>query len=136
VRARIFGEAENVLDLIVVAHEMDLIVEDELARKPVRPLSGGFRLGCFGGRDIENRAKHVIQRNKGSRHAAAAAQKLSAVHPELTGAGLAKIFEPFLELSLAPRLRQGIELAIRHNSSWHGRFEIQSLGRLGLLDGR
>ena len=49
VRARIFGETENVLDFVVVPHEMNLIVEDELSRKPVRPLGGGFRLGGFGG---------------------------------------------------------------------------------------
>ena len=47
--ARIFGEAENVLDLVVVPHEMDLVIEDELSCKPVRPLGGGFRLGRFGG---------------------------------------------------------------------------------------
>ena len=45
----IFGETENVLDFVVVAHEMNLVVKDELPRKPVCPLGGGFRLGCFGG---------------------------------------------------------------------------------------
>jgi hypothetical protein len=45
----IFGETENVLDLVVVAHEMNLVIEDELSCKPVHPLGGGFRLGGFGG---------------------------------------------------------------------------------------
>ena len=33
---------------VVVPHEMNLIIEDELSCKPVCPLSGCFRLGCFG----------------------------------------------------------------------------------------
>ena len=45
----IFDETENVLDLVVVPHEMNLIVEDKLSGKPIRPLGGGFRLGRFGG---------------------------------------------------------------------------------------
>ena len=130
----IFGETENVLDLVVVPHEMNLIIEDELSCKPARPLGGGVRLGCFGERDIENRAKHVIQRDEGSRHAAAGVQKLSAVHAELAGTRLGKIFEPFLELSLAVRLRQRIELAVRHHSSRYRRFEVQPLRWLGLRE--
>src|SRR5271165_4232411 len=130
----ILGEAENILDLVVVPHEMNLIVEDELSCKPVRPLGGGFGLGRFGGRDDEDRSKHVVQRDKGSRHAATGAEKLAAVHPEPPGTALGKIFEPILELSLAVRLRQRIELAVGHHSSGHGRFEVQRLGRLGLRE--
>src|SRR6202040_2339889 len=132
--AGIFGEAHNILDFVVVPHEMNLIIEDELSRKPVCPLGGGFRLGPFGARDIEDRPKHVIQRHKRRRHAAAGAQKLAAVHPELAGAGLGKVFEPFLELSLAPGLRQRIELAVRHHSRGHRRFEVQLLRWLGLRE--
>jgi hypothetical protein len=59
---------------------------------------------------------------------------LAAVHPKLAGISLGKFFEPFLKLSLALRLRQGIELAVRHHSSGHRRSEVQSLGRFGLRE--
>src|SRR5437868_5952266 len=130
----IFGETENVLDLVVVPHKMNLIIQDELSCKPVRPLGGCFRLGCFGRRDVEDGSKHIIQRDKRSRHAAAGAEELAAVHPEFPGTVLGKVFESFLELSLAVRLRQRIELTVRHHSSGYWRFEVQAFSRFGLRE--
>ena len=99
---------------------MDLIIEDELPRKPVRPLGGGFGLGRLGGRDIEIGPNTSFSATKAAAMPQAGAQKMPAVHPELAGAGLGKILEPFLELSLGARLRQGVELAVRHHSSGTG----------------
>ena len=63
----------------VVAHEMGLHIEDELAGEALRPCLGQLGFARLGRRDLEDVAVDLVHRDEGRRHAAARAEELPAV---------------------------------------------------------
>ena len=82
-RAGIFGEAENVLDLVVVAHEMDLVVEDELTRQCIRPLRGGVGLAASAGDTSKTRPNTSLSATKAAAMPQLVRRKLRRSIPSL-----------------------------------------------------
>ncbi|MGH7091610.1 MAG: hypothetical protein ACREFQ_22190 [Stellaceae bacterium] len=127
----VFGQEENVLYVVVVVHEMQLVVEDELALQSLRPLGGGRGLGGFGGRHREDGPEHIVERDKRGRHAAARAQKLPPAGAESFRGRTGQLFQPGLELPLSVGLRQRVEFTVRHHSGRYRRAELDAFGRRG-----
>jgi len=104
---------------------MNLIVEGMNCRATVCPLgaASGWALRLV---DIEDRQTLHLHATRSPKPAMPQlVLKTAAVHPELTGAGLGTVVEPFLELSLrgAPAAAE-IDLARSTPFAWALEFEV------------
>jgi hypothetical protein len=75
-------QAGDALERVVVAHEVQLVVEDELAAQRVAPRGGRLRLLRLRPADVEQRPEDLVHRQEGRGHAAARAQEAAPVEAE------------------------------------------------------
>ena len=101
----------------VIAHEVGLHVEDELAGEGLR--SGQHQLGLagLGGRDLEDVAVDVVHGEEGRRHAAARAHELPAAQAEAPAVHVGELVDPRLDLLLGSALRGRKILAVGNDLS-------------------
>jgi hypothetical protein len=99
----------------IVAHEVGLVVEDELLRQLLgaligHVLVGGLRLG-----HVEHRTEHLVHGQEGRRKAGGGLQEGAAVHAVVLAVLLAVLLDQALHLTLFLRLRHRVVLAVRHD---------------------
>ena len=101
----------------VVAHEMGLDVEDELAGQALRARQ--HQLGLVGRcrRDLENIAVDVVHGEECRRHAATRVQELPAAQAEVLAVQVGELIDPRLDLLLCSALRGREILAVGNNPS-------------------
>jgi hypothetical protein len=98
VLAREFGEAEKLLVVEVVAHEVGLHVEDELAGQSLRARLRQLGLVRLGRRHLEDvAAVDLVHGDEGRGHATARAQELAAVEAEPGRIGIGKLDDAALD---------------------------------------
>src|SRR6267378_2207824 len=68
---RPLGQAEQAFLLEVIADEVGLVIENELAGKLASPVTRHFHIGGLSLGDIPDRAENLVHRQKSSRHAGA-----------------------------------------------------------------
>ena len=111
----ILRKAHEAFEVVVVAHEVKLVVEDELMRQGCGTRVGRLRLLGFRRIHLEQRAEHVIHREECRGHAATGEQELAPVHAQPASGCFGKSLQPTFDLALVRGLRQRVELAVRHH---------------------
>ena len=127
----VFRQVEQFLSLEIVAHEMHLVVENELAGEAVRALRRRTRLRRLGPVDSEERTEDVVHRQERGRHAATGSQKLAPIEAEFRRDHIGDFLDALLDAALLGRLWQRVELAVRDDLGRHRRLECGSVRRLG-----
>ena len=105
VLARELGQAQKLLVVEVVAHEVGLHVEDELAGQALRARLRQLGLARLGRRHLEDvAAVDLVHGNEGRRHAATRAQELPAIEAEPLGIRIGELDDPPLDFLLGGAL--------------------------------
>ena len=131
VLVRELGQVQQLLVVEVVAHEMGLDVEDELAGEALRPRLHQLGLAGLGRRDLEDVAVDLVHGDERRRHAAARAEELPAVQAQPLGVGVGELVDPRLDPLLGGALRRRQILAVGDDL---GRNRRCRRGRLGACD--
>ena len=112
----------------VVAHEMGLDVEDELAGEALRARQHQLGLAGLCRRDLENIAVDVVHCEECRRHAATRVQELPAAQAEVLAVQVGEFVDPRLDLLLCCALRGREILAVGNNLSGNRRCRRCRLG--------
>ena len=112
----------------VVAHEMGLDVEDELAGEALRARPHQLWLAGLCWRDLENIAVDVVHCEECRRHAATRVQELPAAQAEVLAVQVGELVDPRLDLLLCCALRGREILAVGNNLSGNRRCRRCRLG--------
>jgi hypothetical protein len=127
--SRIWSLLRNqAVPLVAVAHEVKLVVEDELAGERLGTRRRHLGLRRFGRIDLEQAAEDLVHGDEGRRHAAGAAQEAAPVEAEPAPVALGQFLDAGLHHSLCRTLRQRIELAVRHHLCRYRRAERSLVG--------
>src|SRR5882672_6336404 len=125
------SKAKQFLVLEIVAHEMGLHIEDELAGEALRPRQHHFGIMLLGGFDLEDRAVDLVHGEEGCRHAAARAHELAAAQAQPPAVEVRQRVYALLDPLLRGTLRGRQILAVRHDL---GRYRRSGGGFLGPCD--
>ena len=128
VLARKIRQTQQLLVIEVVAHEMGLDVEDELAGEALRARQHQLGLAGLCRGDLENIAVDVVHGEECRRHAAARVQELPAAQAEVLAVQVSELVDPRLDLLLCSALRGREILAVGNNLSGDRRCRRCRLG--------
>jgi hypothetical protein len=127
----IFAQTQQAFLVEIVAHEVRLIVEDEL---PLERLGtgighiyvGGFRLG-----HVPDRTEDLVHGQECGRHARSRFEESTPVHVELGCVLIGEFFDAGFYLTLLLRLRHRVVFAIGNNLCRHRRWKRGIVGCRG-----
>jgi hypothetical protein len=126
--ARKVRQPKQLVMVKVVAHEMGLDVEDELAGEALRACPHQIGLAGLGGRDLEDIPVNVVHGEECGCHATACVQELPTAQAEMLAVRVGELVDPRLDLLLRGALRGWKILAIRHDLGRNRRCRRCSLG--------
>jgi hypothetical protein len=121
VLARKVRQTQELLVIEIVAHEMGLDVEDELAGEGLRACQHQLGLAGLCRRDLEDIAVDVVHGEERSRHAAAGVHELPAAQAQPLAVRVGELVDPRLDLLLDGALRRRKILAVGNNLSGNRR---------------
>src|SRR5262245_56127583 len=131
--AGIGTEAEKALEArvaVIVANEVQLLVEHELLREPACPRGCPFRVGRLRGLHDEMRSEHLVHGHESGCHPGRRLQEFPAGHPLLADRKLCQLAQPAFEPALQLAARRRSELSVRDSVRWYWRSVAQP-GRAG-----
>ena len=130
----VLGQVEQPLLLEVVAHEVRLVVDDELPGQRSGPGVGDARGLRLGRGHLEEGPEDLVHGQEGRGHARAAGQEAPAAQAVAPAEVVGKHLEPRLHLPLLARLGQRVELSVGHDLGRDRRPERGGLRRRRSLE--
>ena len=108
-----FRQAQQAFLLEVVADEVGLVVEDELAGQLAAAVVGHLHVARLGLRHIEHGPEHLVHREEGRGHAGVRGEEGAAVHAVAPRLDIAHLLDEGLDPALVVGLRERVVLAVR-----------------------
>ncbi len=127
----IFAQTQQAFLVEIVAHEVRLVVKDELPFEPLGTCIGHIDIGGLRLGHVPDRTEDLVHGQECGRHARSRLEEAAPVHIELGCVLIGEFFDATFHLTLLLRLRHRVVFAVGNNLRRHRRWKCGIVGCRG-----